>query len=119
MICQKNNSKRLAKNKLQGIAKNKLQKYQVKIFFQKISEKISTKNKLQKIAKNKLQIGKFVKTGSSKSLTFLLVCRNLPGKANLKINGAIKIYRSQNICFENINLFIMCSIRRKYCLLST
>ena len=41
MICQKNNSKRLAKNKLQGIAKNKLQKYQVKIFFQKISEKIS------------------------------------------------------------------------------
>ena len=47
-----------------------------------------TKNKLQRIAKNKLQIGKFVKNHSSnsnKSLTFLLVCRNLPGKANLKI----------------------------------
>ena len=41
MICQKNNSKGLAKNKLQGIEKKKLQKYQVKIFFQKISEKIS------------------------------------------------------------------------------
>ena len=40
-------------------------------------------------AKNKLQIGKFVKNHSSsssgKSVTFLLVCRNLPGKANLKI----------------------------------
>ena len=48
---------------------------------------ILTKNKLQRIAKNKLQIGKFVKNGSnnSKSLTFLLFCRNLPGKANLKI----------------------------------
>ena len=47
-----------------------------------------TKNKLQRIAKNKLQIGKFVKNGSSnsnKSLTFLLVFRNLPGKANLKM----------------------------------
>ena len=44
---------------------------------------ILTKNKLQRIAKNKLQIGKFVKN-HSKSLTFLLVCRNLPGKANLK-----------------------------------
>ena len=44
-----------------------------------------TKNKLQRIAKNKLQIGKFVKNGSSsKSVTFLLFCRNLPGKANLK-----------------------------------
>ena len=45
-----------------------------------------TKNKLQRIAKNKLQIGKFVKNHSNgKSLTFLLFCRNLPGKANLKI----------------------------------
>ena len=54
MICQKNNSKRLAKNKLQGIAKNKLQKYQVKIFFQKISEKISLQY-WQKISCKELQ----------------------------------------------------------------
>ena len=40
---------------------------------------------MQRIAKNKFQIGKFVKTGNGKSLTFLLVCRNLPGKANSKI----------------------------------
>ena len=50
---------------------------------------ILTKNKLQRIAKNKLQIGKFVKnhSGSNKSVTFLLVCRNLPGKANLIMHG--------------------------------
>ena len=51
------------------------------------------KNKLQRIAKKKLQIGKFVKihssSSSSKSLTFLLVCKNLPGKANLKIIGEV------------------------------
>ena len=36
--------------------------------------------------KNKLQVGKFVK-GNGMSVTFLLVCRNLPGKANLKIRN--------------------------------
>ena len=62
-------------------------------FFGNLSKKnstILTKNKLQRIAKNKLQIVKFVKNHSSnssnKSLTFLLVCRNLPGKANFKIS---------------------------------
>ena len=56
--------------------------------FEKNKSTILTKNKLQRIAKNKLQIGKFVKIGNgngNKSLTFLLFCRNLPGKANLKI----------------------------------
>ena len=83
----------MAKNKLQGIAKKKVAKISGKNIFPKNIRKnkstILTKNKLQRIAKNKLQIGKFVKnhsnSSSNKSLTFLLVCRNLPGKANLKM----------------------------------
>ena len=68
-----------------------------------------TKNKLQRIAKIKMQIGKFVKNHSSsssnKSQTFLLVCRNLPGKANLKIN---------NLTVTKELKLILCSISLKY-----
>ena len=55
-----------------------MQKYQEKNISKKKQKKKSTI-----LTKNKLQIGKLVKSGS-KSVTFLLVCKNLPGKANLK-----------------------------------
>ena len=60
--------------------------------------------KLHRIAKNKLQIGKFVKIGNSsgKSVTFLLVCRNLPGKANLKIRKGFGFMAGRALFYKTI-----------------
>ena len=81
----------------------------MKIFenIRKNKSTILTKNKLQRIAKNKLQIGKFVKnhsgsSSSSKSLTFLLFCRNLPGKANLKMQNNFYRISARKACLCSI-----------------
>ena len=81
------------------MAKNKLQKFQGKNKYKNIRKKVSmTRQKYQKNKSKRLtkisckeqqkiscKYATYSKGGgSNKSLTFLLVCRNLPGKANLK-----------------------------------
>ena len=76
---------------MQRLAKKKLQKYPRKIFPKKYQKNISsilTKNKVQGIAKNKLSnkqvCQKVIVVVVVVVVMFLLVCKNLPGKANLK-----------------------------------